>query len=78
MPAGNALAVDRYAFSQEMTEQLQKFSAFTRVAEVTCDVEKGFDVTIVATGPLTDEALIPAFRQLFGSDFLYFSTPSRP
>ena len=72
VPAGNALAVDRYAFSQEMTEQLQKFSAFTRVAEVTCDVEKGFDVTIVATGPLTDEALIPAFRQLFGSDFLYF------
>lgn len=73
VPAGNALAVDRYAFSQRITAELDKFSNFTRVSEVVSDIDTdGFDFVIAATGPLTDEALIPAFQKLFGSSFLYF------
>lgn len=73
VPAGNALAVDRDAFSQAVTEELSRFPNFTRVAEVATTLDAdSFDAIIVATGPLTDSALIPAFKELFGDDFLYF------
>lgn len=73
VPAGNALAVDRYAYSEEVTKCLNAFPNFHRVAEVAVDLSTdGFDCVIVATGPLTDEALIPAFQKVFGKDFLYF------
>lgn len=73
VPAGNALAVDRYAFSQKITDTLNAFSNFTRVACVENSLDTdGYDFVIVATGPLTDDALIPSFRNVFGSEFLYF------
>lgn len=73
VPAGNALAVDRYAFSAQMTAELEKFENFHRVARVETSLEiEQFDSVIVATGPLTDDALIPAFRKIFGKEFLYF------
>lgn len=73
VPAGNALAVDRDLFSQQMTQALCQFPNFTRVAQVaeTLDTD-GYDCVIVATGPLTDTALVPALQQVFGKDFLYF------
>ncbi|MCH5151137.1 MAG: methylenetetrahydrofolate--tRNA-(uracil(54)-C(5))-methyltransferase (FADH(2)-oxidizing) TrmFO [Clostridiales bacterium] len=73
VPAGNALAVDRYAFSEKVTQELDSFANFHRVNAVETSLDTdGFDLVIVATGPLTDDALIPAFRQLFGDEFLYF------
>ena len=73
VPAGNALAVDRYAFSEQITEKLNSFPHFHRVNEVATDFSTdGYDFVIVATGPLTDDALIPAFKQVFGEEFLYF------
>ncbi|MCH5156984.1 MAG: methylenetetrahydrofolate--tRNA-(uracil(54)-C(5))-methyltransferase (FADH(2)-oxidizing) TrmFO [Clostridiales bacterium] len=73
VPAGNALAVDRYAFSKTVTERLDSYPNFHRVNEVATDFSSdGYDFVIVATGPLTDEALIPAFKQVFGEAFLYF------
>ena len=73
VPAGNALAVDRYLFSLKITECLESYPNFHRVNAVETSLStEGYDFVIVATGPLTDDALIPAFRQLFGDDFLYF------
>ena len=73
VPAGNALAVDRYAFSEKITQELDSFDNFHRVNAVETSLDTdGYDFVIVATGPLTDDALIPAFRQLFGEEFLYF------
>ena len=73
VPAGNALAVDRYAFSQKVTEVLNSYPNFHRVNRVETSLDSdGYDCVIVATGPLTDDALIPAFRKLFGDEFLYF------
>lgn len=73
VPAGNALAVDRYAFSKKITEKLNSFPNFHRVDAVETSLDTdGYDFVIVATGPLTDDALIPAFRGLFGEEFLYF------
>lgn len=73
VPAGNALAVDRYAFSQRITDTLNGFGNFTRVTRVENSLSTdGYDFVIVATGPLTDDALIGAFRNIFGDQFLYF------
>lgn len=73
VPAGNALAVDRNAFSAAVTEKLNSFANFTRIAKVEDSLSTdGYDCVICATGPLTDDALIPAFKQIFGDDFLYF------
>ena len=73
VPAGNALAVDRYAFSQTVTEKLNSYPNFHLVSEVeTSFSADGYDFVIVATGPLTDDALIPAFKEVFGEEFLYF------
>ena len=73
VPAGNALAVDRYAFSQKVTEELSNYPNFTRVDEIASEINTdGYDFVIVATGPLTDDALIPALQEIFGKDFLYF------
>ena len=73
VPAGNALAVDRYLFSQKITEYLESFPNFHRVNAVETSLDTdGYDFVIVATGPLTDDALIPEFRRLFGKEFLYF------
>ena len=73
VPAGNALAVDRYEFSKTVTERLDSYPNFHRVNEVATSFSTdGYDFVIVATGPLTDDALIPAFKQVFGEEFLYF------
>lgn len=73
VPAGNALAVDRNAFSATVTERLNSFANFTRIAKVEDSLSTdGYDCVICATGPLTDDVLIPAFKQIFGDVFLYF------
>ncbi len=73
VPAGNALAVDRYAFSQSVTDALLDYTNFRLVNEVATDIDADdYDFVIVATGPLTDEMLIPSLQKLFGKDFLYF------
>ncbi len=73
VPAGGALAVDREKFSQAITAKLLEYPDFHLVSEV-CDslATDGYDFVIVATGPLTDDALIPAFSEVFGENFLYF------
>ncbi len=73
VPAGNALAVDRDLFSQQITKTLCSFENLTlqNYTENSLDTS-GYDFVIVATGPLTDESLIPAFKNVFGDDFLYF------
>lgn len=73
VPAGGALAVDRHKLSQLVTEKLMEYDNFTLVNQVaTTIVPQGNDYSVVATGPLTNDKLIPALQQLFGKDFLYF------
>ena len=77
VPAGNALAVDRYAFSEKITQELDSFDNFHRVNTVETSLDTdGYDFVIVATGPLTDDALIPAFKKLFGWKSTWTARPS--
>lgn len=58
VPAGGALAVDREQFSKKITEKILAHPQINVVHEVVNALNADSDnITIVATGPLTDEAL---------------------
>ena len=64
VPAGHALAVDRVAFSAQVTERLlQEPQISVRREEVTA-IDETSGVTIVATGPLTSGALASEIARL--------------
>ncbi|MEC7900686.1 MAG: methylenetetrahydrofolate--tRNA-(uracil(54)-C(5))-methyltransferase (FADH(2)-oxidizing) TrmFO [Acidobacteriota bacterium] len=70
VPAGKALAVDRSRFSREITERLAAISEVEIVREELTEIPKG--PCIIATGPLTSEALSQDICKLTGSEHLYF------
>ena len=73
LPAGGALAVDRDGFSQDVTAQLTSHPLINIVrGEVAGLPPPEWDSVIVATGPLTSEALATAIQGLTGSDSLAF------
>lgn len=69
--AGGALAVDRNLFAQRVTEKLVTHPL---VEIVRCELDGIPDggPTILATGPLTSEALSNAIRRFTGKEYLYF------
>ncbi|MBO5773480.1 MAG: methylenetetrahydrofolate--tRNA-(uracil(54)-C(5))-methyltransferase (FADH(2)-oxidizing) TrmFO [Clostridia bacterium] len=69
VPAGGALAVDRNIFSQEVERRLNEFKGFKLIRE---EVKEIGDDVIVATGPLTSDALCENILKLTGADKLYF------
>jgi methylenetetrahydrofolate--tRNA-(uracil-5-)-methyltransferase len=73
VPAGSALAVDRDAFSDDITATL---AAHPLVAiergEIAGLPPEGWDSVILATGPLTSPALAEAIRGLTGEESLAF------
>lgn len=72
VPAGQALGVDRELFSRLVTEAV---TAHPNI-EVRRDVVRSLaDLprpVVIATGPLTEEALAEDLRRHFGDEFLYF------
>ena len=77
VPAGGALAVDREVFSQYITDKIKSNPLITVVnCEVTSiDTD---EYTIIATGPLTSDALAEAIKELTGGDELYFYDAAAP
>src|SRR3989449_3261344 len=74
VPAGAALAVDRERFAETITTALNDHPLITIVREEMTAIPESSDraPVIVATGPLTADALSSAIAQLVGSDYLYF------
>ncbi len=72
VPAGHALAVDRENFSQAVTEALEREPLIRVVREEVTHIDEHDGITIVATGPLTSDALTHEILQLSGSEQLYF------
>jgi methylenetetrahydrofolate--tRNA-(uracil-5-)-methyltransferase len=65
VPAGHALAVDRVTFAAKVTEAISREPRITvRREEVTSIEEAGHLVTVIATGPLTSEALAREIARL--------------
>jgi methylenetetrahydrofolate--tRNA-(uracil-5-)-methyltransferase len=71
VPAGSALAVDRDVFSAEVEARLAALPNLTVVRE-RIDVLPQAGLTIVATGPLTAEALASSIGAATGADSLAF------
>jgi len=77
VPAGGALAVDRDGFSSAVTRALEQHPLVEiRREEVTELPADG--IVVVATGPLTSEALSEAIRRLTGREYLYFYDAAAP
>ncbi|MCD6569384.1 MAG: methylenetetrahydrofolate--tRNA-(uracil(54)-C(5))-methyltransferase (FADH(2)-oxidizing) TrmFO [Deltaproteobacteria bacterium] len=71
VPAGKALAVDRYAFANHITQLVESQGPINLIREEV----KGIDTdipTIIATGPLTSDAFTKDLTSLTGRDRLYF------
>ncbi|HET6515443.1 MAG TPA: methylenetetrahydrofolate--tRNA-(uracil(54)-C(5))-methyltransferase (FADH(2)-oxidizing) TrmFO [Thermodesulfovibrionales bacterium] len=70
VPAGSAFAVDRAAFAGFITEAISDNENIRVVREEVREIPDTF--SIVATGPLTSEAMADALRRLMGSEYLSF------
>jgi len=71
VPAGHALAVDRAVFAANVTTALSHEPLITvRREELTLINED--QITVIATGPLTSDALSHEIARLSGSTHLYF------
>ena len=76
--AGGALAVDRHAFAQAITERIKSHPNITVVEGEVTEIPEAGNV-ILASGPLTSEALSEAISRLFpGSRYLNFFDVAAP
>ena len=71
VPAGSALAVDRVEFSKKITERLLNHPNFNLITEEITEIDLNIP-TIIATGPLTSDALSQNIAKLIGQESLYF------
>ncbi len=71
VPAGKALAVDRQAFSSYITDKILSHPNIEVIREeVTFVPNEG--ITVIATGPLTSNALSESLKKIIGEDYLHF------
>ncbi|MDZ7799929.1 MAG: methylenetetrahydrofolate--tRNA-(uracil(54)-C(5))-methyltransferase (FADH(2)-oxidizing) TrmFO [Trueperaceae bacterium] len=76
VPAGGALAVDRAALAEAVTDRIQADPRITVHREELTELPAG--VVVLATGPLTSDALADAVRRHVGEDFLGFYDAASP
>lgn len=81
VPAGGALAVDRVAFSEEVTRAVETHPLITlerREAVSLRQEAEGADAVVLATGPLTSDALADDLADFIGGDYLAFYDAAAP
>ncbi|MDT2639483.1 FADH(2)-oxidizing methylenetetrahydrofolate--tRNA-(uracil(54)-C(5))-methyltransferase TrmFO [Enterococcus dongliensis] len=76
VPAGGALAVDRTDFSALITQKVKNHPMVTVISEEVTKIPEG--ITIIATGPLTSEALATEIAAYNGSEGFYFYDAAAP
>lgn len=78
VPAGGALAVDRDGFAAAVTEAVKANPLVTVIHEEVTDLESLEGTVIVASGPLTSDALFADIKKLLQSDYLHFFDAAAP
>lgn len=78
VPAGGALAVDRDGFAAAVTEAVKANPLVTIIHEEVTDLESLEGTVIVASGPLTSDALFADIKKLLKSDYLHFFDAAAP
>ncbi len=74
--AGGALAVDREKFSSFITEKIKSDPKITVVEGEVTGIPDG--ITVIATGPLTSDALSEAISEITGREYLHFFDAAAP
>lgn len=70
VPAGRALAVDRDGFADAVERAIDQHPRITLIREEVTEIST--QPTIVASGPLTSEALAKSIEAIIGNEYLYF------
>ncbi len=74
--AGGCLAVDRQGFSNLVTEKIRNHPNITVISEEITEIPEG--PVIIATGPLTSDALSESIGKYFGESYLHFFDAAAP
>ena len=77
VPAGQALAVDREKFAEEVTKRIEENEYIEVIREEVKEIPED-SIVIIATGPLTSESLSYKIAELTGNDKLYFYDAAAP
>ena len=77
VPAGSALAVDRTGFSAYITDKIRNHLHITVIETEVCELPED-GVTVVASGPLTSDALSEAIDRRIGGKKLHFFDAAAP
>jgi methylenetetrahydrofolate--tRNA-(uracil-5-)-methyltransferase len=67
VPAGAALAVDRHKFAELITQRIESNPNIELVREEATEIRED-EITIIATGPLSSDALTAEIMKITGSD----------
>ena len=80
VPAGQALAVDREKFAEEVTKKIKENPLIEIINEEITDIKDMAKngIVIIATGPLTSEGLSKSISKLIGENKLYFYDAAAP
>ncbi len=71
VPAGKALAVDREAFARTVTDEVSSNRLISVIRQEVASIPLT-GLTVIATGPLTSDAMVRSLASLTGSGSLYF------
>ena len=77
VPAGGALAVDRESFSKSVTDELNNHPFIEVIREEITEIPDD-TITVIATGPLTSDALAKKIPALNGGTGFYFYDAAAP
>lgn len=77
VPAGGALAVDREDFSDCVTERIRRNPNIEVIEQEYANIDDG-NITVIATGPLTSEALFKEMSRITGENSLSFFDAAAP
>ena len=76
VPCGGALGVEREAFSQAVERILTSFPGFTLVRREVTEITEG--PLVIATGPLTSDAMARCLKDITGEEYLNFFDAAAP
>ena len=78
VPAGQALAVDREKFSEEITSVIKNEKNIQVIQKEVENLNDLEGITVIATGPLTSQKLLENIKSLVGNQSLYFYDAAAP
>ena len=77
VPAGGAMAVDREGYAEAVTSEIENNPLIEVIREEITEIPDDA-ITVIASGPLTSDALAEKIHKLNGGDGFYFYDASAP